>query len=78
MSESDYPRIVFSERLSTGIVVHFENGVSVFFPATFLYEQRDAKSNRIFRVDEEGDDPQHGEATRYWRFVIKIIGPANN
>jgi ActR/RegA family two-component response regulator len=57
MAES--PLIVFSERLSTGIMVHFENAVSVFFPAAFLYDQRDAELNRVFREDEEGDDPQH-------------------
>jgi hypothetical protein len=78
MSESNYPCIVFSERLSTGIVVHFENGVSVYFPAAFLYEQRDAQLNTVFREGEEGDDPQHEEATRYRRFVIKIIGGTAN
>jgi hypothetical protein len=53
MSESSSPHIVFSERLSTGIVVHFERGVSVFYSAEFLYEQRTAQSNRIFREDED-------------------------
>jgi hypothetical protein len=42
MSESGYPRIVFSERLSTGIVVHFEDGGCAFFPTAFLHEQRSA------------------------------------
>ena len=32
--------IVFSEWLSTGVIVHFKGGVSVFFPAQFLYDQR--------------------------------------
>src|ERR1700687_1739016 len=60
MSESNSPRIVFSERLSTGIVVHFETGVPVFFPAHFLYEQRAAQPDMVFREDdEEGDEPQH-------------------
>jgi hypothetical protein len=71
MSESIYPRIVFSERLSTGVVVHFENDVSVFFPAAFLYEQRNAQSNTVFSEDEEGEHPQQSEANRY-RFVINI------
>jgi hypothetical protein len=43
-----------------------------------LYEQRDAQLNTVFREGEEGDDPQHDEATRHWRFVIKIIGGAAN
>jgi hypothetical protein len=59
MIEVNYPRVVFSERLSDGIMVHFEEefdkGISVFFPARFLYEQRDAESNRIFREDEDPD-----------------------
>jgi hypothetical protein len=29
MSDSNHARIAFSERLSTGIVVHFEDGTSV-------------------------------------------------
>jgi hypothetical protein len=50
------PRILFSERLSTGIVVHFEEGVSVFFSGQFLYEHRAAESNRIFCEDEDPVD----------------------
>jgi hypothetical protein len=57
MNQYGYPRMVFSERLPTGIVVHFEedfdSGVSVFFSATFLYEQRAAQSNRILSEDED-------------------------
>ena len=45
--------IVFSEWLPTGIMVHFEGGVSVFFPAQFLYEQREVRPNQIFQTDEE-------------------------
>jgi hypothetical protein len=44
--------IVFSEWLPTGVMVHFEGGVSVFFPAQFLYEQREAQPNQIFRAVE--------------------------
>jgi hypothetical protein len=71
MTDSRNPRIVFSERLSTGVVVHFENNISVFFPAAFLYEQRNAQSNTVFSEDEEGEHPQQSEANRY-RFVINI------
>ena len=78
MSDFNYPCIVFSERLSTGIVVHFEDGVSVYFPAAFLYEQRDAQLNTVFREGEEGGDPPHDETTRYRRFMIKIIGGTGN
>ena len=52
-------------------VVHFENNVSVFFPAAFLYEQRNAQSNTVFSEDEEGEHPQQSEVNRY-RFVINI------
>jgi hypothetical protein len=44
--------IVFSEWLPTGVMVHFEGGVSVFFPAQFLYEQREVQPNRIFEAEE--------------------------
>jgi hypothetical protein len=44
--------IVFSEWLPTGVMVHFAGGVSVFFPARFLYEQRDVQPNQIFRDDQ--------------------------
>jgi hypothetical protein len=64
MNERNSPCIVFSERLSTGIVVHFENAVSVYFPTAFLYEQRDAKLNTIFREHEEGEHPQYRTAER--------------
>ena len=53
MSELCPSPIVFSEWLPTGIIVHFEGGVSVFFPAQFLYEQREVQPNQIFRTDEE-------------------------
>jgi hypothetical protein len=53
MNELGPSPIVFSEWLPTGIIVHFEGGVSVFFPAQFLYEQREVQPNRIFRTDEE-------------------------
>jgi hypothetical protein len=48
--------IVFSEWLPTGVMVHFEGGVSVFFSARFLYEQRRVQPNQIFRTD--GASPQ--------------------
>jgi hypothetical protein len=57
MIESNNARIVFSERLSSGIVVHFEDSISTFFPAEFLYAQRDAQSNAVFGEDEGGDSP---------------------
>jgi len=44
--------IVFSEWLPTGVMVHFEGGVSVFFSAQFLYEQREVQPNQMFRTDE--------------------------
>jgi hypothetical protein len=52
MSEADYSRIVFSERLSTGIVVHFEMGISVFFPARLLFEQREAPLSKILHEQD--------------------------
>jgi hypothetical protein len=45
--------IVFSEWLSTGIMVHFKGGVSVFFPAQYLYDQREVQPNQIFQIDKE-------------------------
>jgi hypothetical protein len=62
MSESNNPRIVFSERLSAGIVVHFDDHVSVYFPSEFLYEQRQAQPNTVFIQDIGGDHPPHSEA----------------
>jgi hypothetical protein len=48
-----YPApIVFSEWLSTGVMVHFEGNLSVFFPAQFLYEQRMVPPNRMFETHE--------------------------
>lgn len=64
MSESNYPRIVFSERLSTGIVVHFEKDVSVFFSARFLYEQREDQLNIVFCEDEYGETQQSTQAIK--------------
>jgi hypothetical protein len=81
MSESN-PRIVFSERLSTGIVVHFEKNVSVFYSAAFLYEQRDAHSNAVYSEDEVCVHLQDSEAVEdseavddvpYWKVVLKMI-----
>jgi len=58
-----YPQIVFSERLSTGIMVHFETGAPVFFPAQFLYEQRTAQPVIVFSEnEEEGDNSQYSKA----------------
>ena len=39
MTQPGLSPIVFSEWLPTGVMVHFEGGVSVFFSARFLYEQ---------------------------------------
>jgi hypothetical protein len=44
--------IVFSEWLPTGVMVHFEGGLSVFFSARFLYDQREVEPNQMFRTDE--------------------------
>jgi hypothetical protein len=44
--------ILFSERLPTGVMVHFEEGVSVFFSARFLFEQREVQPNQIFLTDD--------------------------
>jgi hypothetical protein len=52
MNQPDLSPIVFSEWLPTGVMVHFEGGVSVFFPARFLYEQRGVQPNQMFRTDE--------------------------
>jgi hypothetical protein len=52
MNQTGLSHIVFSEWLPTGVMVHFEGGVSVFFSAQFLYEQRGTQSNRIFLTDE--------------------------
>ncbi len=49
--------IVFSEWLPTGVMVHFEGGVSVFFSARFLFEQREAQANLMFRTDEAPPAP---------------------
>jgi hypothetical protein len=61
--------IVFSEWLPTGVMVHFEGGVSVFFSARFLYEQRRVQPNQMFRTDgasphkrEDLDDVSVGPA----------------
>jgi hypothetical protein len=53
MKQHDPSPIVFSEWLPTGIMVHFEEGLSVFFPAEFLYEQREVEPNQVFRKDQE-------------------------
>jgi hypothetical protein len=53
MKQPDSSPIVFSEWLPTCIMVHFEEGLSVFFSAQFLYEQREVRPNQVFRKDEE-------------------------
>jgi hypothetical protein len=85
MSESKHPRIVFSERLSTGIVVHFENDMCVFFAAEFLYDQRNDESNIVFpenvdgHEDVDGDSPQQSQAaqaadaTPLWKPATRIV-----
>jgi hypothetical protein len=55
MSDSNQPRIAFSERLSIGIVVHFEDGTSVLFSAQFLYENRDAPPDRVLILNRDPD-----------------------
>jgi len=57
MAQADQSRILFSERLSTGIMVHFADGVSVLFPAEFLYDQRLLPPNKLFRTDEPSFAP---------------------
>lgn len=52
MNQPDHSPIVFSEWLSTGIMVHLEGGVSVFFPARFLYAQREVQPNQIFHTED--------------------------
>jgi hypothetical protein len=52
MNQLSPSSIVFAEWLPTGVMVHFEGGVSVFFSAEFLYEQRGVQPNQIFRTDE--------------------------
>ncbi len=52
MNQLDSSPIVFSEWLPTGVMVHFEGGLSVFFPAQFLYEQREVQPNQIFQTEE--------------------------
>jgi hypothetical protein len=52
MKQYEPSPIVFSEWLPTGIMVHFEEGLSVFFPAEFLYAQREVRPNQVFRKDE--------------------------
>jgi hypothetical protein len=54
MTQSGLSPIVFSEWLPTGVMVHFEGGVSVFFSARFLYEQREVRPNQMFRTDDAG------------------------
>jgi hypothetical protein len=49
MSASGNPRVVFSERLPDGIMVHFADGLSVFFPIEFLLEHRESYATRVFR-----------------------------
>jgi hypothetical protein len=60
MDPSVLSPIVFSEWLPTGIMVHFEGGLSVFFSAQFLYDQREVQPNQVFRMDEA---PSRREAT---------------
>lgn len=57
MNQHDPSPIVFSEWLPTGVMVHFEGGVSVFFSAQFLYEQREVRPNQLFQKDEEHPPP---------------------
>lgn len=54
MTQTYLSPIVFSEWLSSGIMVHFEGGVSVFFSARFLYEHRDVRPNQMFLTEYAG------------------------
>ena len=51
MNQLSLSPIVFSEWLPSGVMVHFEGGVSVFFSARFLYEQRLVEPNQMFRTN---------------------------
>lgn len=51
MAESGFPPIAFAEWLTTGVMVHFEGGKSVFYPAGFLFEHSDAGEIRQFPPD---------------------------
>jgi hypothetical protein len=42
MRESGTPTIMFSEWLPSGVMVHFQSGECVFYPAEMLYQQRGA------------------------------------
>jgi hypothetical protein len=57
MNDSSHPRIVSSEWLPSGVMVHFEKSVSVFYPAESLYDQRERKPNRIYQPGEEASEP---------------------
>jgi len=61
MSPFKYPKIVNAETLSTGVMVHFEGAESVFFSAHFLYEQRNAPGNKIFRDGINGAPDPTGQ-----------------
>ena len=50
MSQISMCPIVFSEWFPTGVMVHFEGGLSVFFPASFLFEQREIQPNQMFQT----------------------------
>ena len=54
MDQSFQPLIVFSEWLPTGIVVHFDQGVSAFFSAHSLFQERD--SHRLPNLQDEDHD----------------------
>jgi hypothetical protein len=54
MSEANHPKVIFSEWLSTGVIVRFEDGVSVFYSAEFLSKNRNDPSNKVFGEYEAG------------------------
>jgi hypothetical protein len=56
MNQLTLSSIVFSEWLPTGVMVHFEGGVSVFFSAEFLYGQRRVQPNQMFRTNAASPD----------------------
>jgi hypothetical protein len=64
MRESGTPTIVFSEWLPSGVMVHFEGGECVFYPAEMLYQQRGA-ATRCSLPDGDASNtesaPQHAD-----------------
>jgi len=47
MTDTTTPHITFAEWLPTGVVVHFDGGFTVFYPAVFLFENRQSGTTTI-------------------------------